>query len=53
MASSFEGGGRMTTVLLIIGIVVLALVLFTGWSILALAGDIDQDREDRFGERRS
>lgn len=43
----------MTTVLLIVGIVVLALVLAVGWGILALAGDIDQDREDRCGERRS
>ena len=43
----------MTTVLLIVGIVVLALVLAVGWSIIALAGEIDQDREDRFGERRS
>jgi len=43
----------VTTVLLIVGIVVLALVLFIGWSIIALAGEIDQEREDRFGERRS
>jgi len=49
------GAGRwgVTTVLLIVGIVVLALVLFIGWSIIALAGEIDQEREDRFGERRS
>lgn len=41
----------MTTVLLIISVVVLALVLFVGWGILKLAGDIDQDREDWRGER--
>ena len=43
----------MSTVLLIGGGVVLALVLLVGWGIIALAGDIDQDREDRCGERRS
>ena len=43
----------MTTVLLIVGVVVVALALLVGWGILALAGDIDQDREDRRGERRS
>jgi len=43
----------MTAVLLIVGIVVLAIVLVVGWGIIALAGEIDQDREDRFGERRS
>ena len=43
----------MITVLLIVGIVVLALTLLVGWGICALAGDIDQDREDRCGERRS
>ena len=43
----------MTTALLIVGIVVLALVLLVGWGIIAMAGDIDQDREDGFGERRS
>jgi len=43
----------MTTVLLIVGGVVLALALLVGWGICALAGNIDQDREDGCGERRS
>ena len=43
----------MITVLLIVAVVVLAFVLLVGWGIIALAGNIDQDREDRFGERRS
>jgi len=43
----------MLKVLLIVGIVVLAIVLLVGWGICTLAGNIDQDREDRHGERRS
>jgi len=47
------GRWGVITVLLIVAVAVLAFVLFTGWCIIALAGDIDQDREDRHGERRS
>jgi len=43
----------MTAALAIVGVIVLTVVLLVGWSIIALAGDIDQDREDQHGERRS
>ena len=43
----------MSAVLWIIGGVTLLLVLLVGWSICALAGNLDQQDEDELGVRRS